>query len=200
MPPEVTNTTRPASADSAGSSSSVISTGPSTCSAIVSSWPCADVVRVCGRAPALCTRARSGSPDARKAAQKARTEARSDDVAAPDPGRTLPPHGGLDLGGDPAPTSGVAHHEVHGGPERREVEGGAPAQAGRRPGDGDVPPGQHAGARVGRPGRQATAHGVPDPGEPGHDGAVEEGVQRPGGAVGGTTHIRARIAAVAPRR
>ena len=152
IPPEVTNTTRPASARSDGSSSSVISTGPSTCSAIVISWPWADVVRVSGSAPALCTRARSGSPDATNAARTTH-RVQVGHVADPDPCRPRPADGAVDLGGDPATTAGVTHHKVHGGAQGREVERGAPAQPGRRPGHGDVPTGQ--GPATGSPARSA---------------------------------------------
>ena len=126
------------------------------------------------------------------------------DVAPPDPRRTGA-RGGVDLGRDAVPTSGVPHDEVDRGTQGREVERRAPPEAGRRTGDRDVPTGERAGQGVVRPGREPAPHGVAQRREPGCDGAVEGGVERARGrggraARGGAAHIRARIAATAPRR
>ena len=164
-PAAAARSSAPARARAAPSSSR--GPGPTSCASAAGRRRCAR-----GRAAAARTR---GS-----AVQNARTESRSDTSQTQTRAAPARPHGGLDLGGHPAATAGVAHHEVHGGAERREVEGGAPAQAGRRPRHRDVPAGQHAGARVVGPGRQATAHGIPDPGEAGHDGAVERRSRAPG--------------------
>ena len=62
---------------SLGRSSSVISTGPSTCSAIVSSWPWGDSVRVGGHRARRCARVRRAARRRARSANR-RTSSRSD--------------------------------------------------------------------------------------------------------------------------
>ena len=170
-----------------GLSSSVISTGPSTCSAMVSSWPCGRL------GPGGGHRARvvheHVDPVGVEVGREAAYVVEVGDVAPVDARpRRRPPATRSRPG--PAPPSrrrGPPGARVR--PRRAHPSGGREAEAGRRAGHRGRAPGQRTRLGVGRPAREPAAHGRADPGEPRRDGAVHRDVHAVGERLRERPHV-----------
>ena len=149
---------RPASA---GRSRSVISTGPRTCTAIVSSWPWGDSDRSGGIRPALCTIAWIGPRG-----QICRCAAYVVEVGEVGQHRLdlRTVVRGSKIGTDTSGLLLVARDQHEAGAEGEHSVCRGQAQAGGGSRDDDGPPPQGVRRRVGRPGGEVATYGRTDRG------------------------------------